>query len=392
LIVDNKEVIAAQTLSLFHPSIGTLSAHLNREIMAVKTDEVHFWRSFSKALGAELRDVPEVTGASGLIHPLKALCVDEKTDRVILFSNESDPRVAALVQGDVQTTMPSTKVIVVRPTVYDLGAVVRAFYRDAQSAQFDYKEFKKLGDQFGKMDNEQKKQLLQDTTLGPGLAILGSILTAVKHVPLPALTHVGNLINQAALINWSEVLEAIKLGNADPTAIPKISLQKAYEYDGSAIDREYGVCPVPLYKFTTADWELFLAGRHIEEIQARLRALNILQYFFPPPDQVALGATERGITKRNEIIDIVSSAPSLGHPHGPNELIPTADAVLDVVEQLAEQRFITEVDHSVQITNSGTSARLQIKATPMEGVISKLINRFKFDFRVSTRDLKDIFK
>jgi hypothetical protein len=79
-------------------------------------------------------------------------------------------------------------------------------------------------------------------------------------------------------------------------------------------------------------------GKHIEEIQSRLRALNIFQYLFPPPDQLALGAAERGITKRSEITEIVASAPSLGHPYGTNELIPSADAVLEVVDLLTERR------------------------------------------------------
>jgi hypothetical protein len=80
-------------------------------IMLTKSEERHFWTSFANALGAELREGTQIEGASGLIHPLQALCIDEKTSRLILFSSESDPRVAALVQGDVQTTMPDVKVI-----------------------------------------------------------------------------------------------------------------------------------------------------------------------------------------------------------------------------------------------------------------------------------------
>lgn len=35
------------------------------------------------------------------------------------------------------------------------------------------------------------------------------MITAVKHIPSPAFTHAGNLLQQAALINSSDVYEAI---------------------------------------------------------------------------------------------------------------------------------------------------------------------------------------
>ena len=79
------------------------------------SDQQHVWSSFAKAIGAELREGDSITGASGLVHPLQALCVDDRTKRLVLFSSEPDPRIAALVQGDIQATMPDVNVLVARP-------------------------------------------------------------------------------------------------------------------------------------------------------------------------------------------------------------------------------------------------------------------------------------
>lgn len=207
---------------------------------------------------------------------------------------------------------------------------------------------------------------------------------AVERVPMPALTHIGSLVQQAALINWHEVL---KNSSGDGTTSDTIDLSRLYEFDSSSVDRAYGVCPLPLYQFTENDWELFLRGRRIEELREKLKSLNIYQYFYPAPDQLALGIAERGIAKREEITEIVRSAPSEGHPFGPMELLPTSSNIKDIVEQLVESSFVNEIDHVVKVTSDGAMTRTKIKSTPRESAVSKLINRFKFNVRLSTKDI-----
>jgi hypothetical protein len=353
------------------------------------SDQRHVWTSFAKAIGTELREGDSITGASGLVHPLQALCVDDKTKRLILFSNEPDPRVAALVQGDIQATMPDVNVLVARPTVYDLGEFVRSFYADAATAVLSLTQVKEFTNTLNKLPKAEQQEFLNSGNLSAGFAVAGRMIKAVEYVPMSALTHVSNLVQQAALINWKEVLQSIKEAYEEKQEkpVPGISLSKVYEFNSSTIDLAYGVCPIPLYQFTEKDWELFLEGRHIEDVQERLRALNIYQYFFPPADQLALGVAERGVTKRNEITEIVASAPTLGHPYGANELIPNIDTLKDIVEQLSENSFVSEVDHAVELTADGISSRTKIKATPRESAISKLVNRFKVTLRLSTKDI-----
>jgi hypothetical protein len=341
------------------------------------------WQSFAKALGAELRETNSIRGASGLNHPLQALCVDDKSKRLILFSNEPDPRIAALVQGDVQSTLPSVKVLVARPTVYDLGAFVRNFYADAASAVFSFAEFKQFTDTFNALPKEDQ----QAQVLKGNFEIIGRMVKAIEHVPMPALTHIGNLVQQAALINWPQLIEALKDSNKGSGAAGSIDLSRLYEFDSSSVDRAYGVCPLPLYQFTENDWEMFVGGLRIEDVRERLKALNIYQYFFPAPDHLALGVAERGITKRKEITEIVRSAPFEGHPFGPMELLPTSSDIQNIIDQLSENSFVSEVDQVVKITNDGAMTRTKIKTTPRESAISKLVNRFKLNVRLSTRDI-----
>lgn len=230
-------------------------------------DKTSFWRSFGKALGAEFRDGDSVTGASGIAHPMQAVCVDDGLKRLILFSNESDPRVAALIQGDIQATLPGVSVLIARPTVYDLAALIRTFFSDASSAIFSFENFKAFTDEFNAIPEAERKKFLTEGSFSAKFSMLGRMAKAVEKVPLPALTHAGSLLQQAAMINWPQVLEMLKQSSEAKEMVGSISLEKLYQFDSSAIDRAYGVCPVPLYQLDEKDWELFLEGRRIDEAQ-----------------------------------------------------------------------------------------------------------------------------
>jgi hypothetical protein len=73
------------------------------------------------------------------------------------------------------------------------------------------------------------------------------------------------------------------------------------------------------------------------------------------------------------------------------ELISSARDIREVIDSLSDRHFVTDVDHLIKVTAEGTMARTKIRATPRESVISKLLNRFKFEVKVnirgSTKDL-----
>jgi hypothetical protein len=268
-------------------------------------DERRFWDTFAKALSTELRETSSIQGASGITHKLQALCVDDKTNRLILFSAESNPRVAALIQGDVQATFPDARVLVARAATFDLGVLIRGIFRSSEAAKMNFRNFKRYTDRIEKMPEARKAKIASSAMFAPIAPMIG----AFQNIPLPMLDQIGNLLQQAAHLDWMEIFEALKEQDAGT-----FSVSKLYDFDSQAIDREYGVCPLPLYEFETTDWSLFEAGKDIDEIQARLKALDIFQYFFPPPDQLALALAERGVTHKPEIMEILNGSSEVGHP------------------------------------------------------------------------------
>jgi hypothetical protein len=199
-------------------------------------DKTHFWKSFGKALGAEYREGDSITGASGIAHPMQAICVDDKSKRLVLFSNEPDPRVAALIQGDIQTTVPDISVLVARPTVYDLAALIRTFFSNASSAILSFEELKAFFDEFNALPEAERQTFLTRGSLSNKFQMVGRMAKAIQHVPIPALSHAGSLLQQAALINWQQVLETLKQSAEAKEMVGSISLSQLYEFDSSAID------------------------------------------------------------------------------------------------------------------------------------------------------------
>lgn len=79
-----------------------------------------------------------------------------------------------------------------------------------------------------------------------------------------------------------------------------------------AIDRRRGVCPIPLNGFTEKDWKLFASGSRIEDAEQRLRTLGVYEFFFPAPDEFALGVIEKGIHDYRTIAEIIERLLALG--------------------------------------------------------------------------------
>jgi hypothetical protein len=73
--------------------------------LADEFDTRQIWKSISSAIGVEVREATSIRGSSGQDHPVQAVSVDDKTNRVVIFSAEPSPRIAALMQdrltGDV---------------------------------------------------------------------------------------------------------------------------------------------------------------------------------------------------------------------------------------------------------------------------------------------------
>lgn len=354
-------------------SIGKLSARDQRQL----------WRTFCLAIGAELRDHPKIRGQSGLDHPVQAIAVDDKGGRVIIVSAEQNARVAALMQGDVQATMPDARVIVARPIVLDLGVISRKLFRTVEDARLNLNELKSRIDRFNKLPQARTEKYLQ-RQLGRAIQ---PIALAFRHVTLPTLNQIVDVIEQAALLDWSEILANMK--HSDEA--PYISFENLLAIDNMETDRKYGVCPIPLYEFTEQDWSLLLDPNKLDELQTRLKALGIYQYFYPAPDNLALGLIDKGVNKPHDLLNVIAGSAAVGHPLGETEIVPAITQIPELLEALSSAGYLAEGENGVEVTPTGTTYRTNIKFRPRESLVSKLINRFAVNTNVNlSASVKDL--
>jgi hypothetical protein len=309
--------------------------------------------------------------------------VSTSAGKLCLGLHEQNARVAALMQGDVQATMPDVHVIVARPIVLDLGVISRKLFRTVEDARFNLNEVRERIERFNKLTPARTEKYFQ-RQLGRAIQ---PIALAFKHVTLPTLNQVVDVIEQAALLDWSAILSNIK--NTDET--PYISFENLLAIDNTETDRKHGVCPIPLYEFSQEDWGLLLDENRLEDLQLRLKKLDIYQYFFPAADNLALGLVEKGIANQSDLIQLVKSTTEVGHPLGDTEIVPPLTPVTEMVETLSELGYLVEGENGVEITPTGTTYRANIIFRPRESLVSKIINRFtvnaSLNVSASTKDL-----
>jgi hypothetical protein len=289
-------------------------------------------------------------------------------------------------------------VLVARPSIIDLGILVRDIFKNEIAADFTVDQAKQALERvkrwtkrMNSMTDEQKRALGafvgEKIKSGVLFKAIGGTFAAANVVTLPAMAQVVGAIEQAAAFDWQSLLRAAQEKSGDSV----IPLSALYRLDNAAIDRGYGICPIPLYELDADDWNSFLAAKDIDLIRERLKALGIYQYFYPPADQIALGAVERGLTGKDDVIEVVNSSPSAGHPLAPSELVPTGTQITEIVDALAERGFVTDIEQSVEVSPQGMQARIAIKTRPREGLISKLMTRFRIRADVKVRiDSTDI--
>jgi hypothetical protein len=325
-----------------------------------------FWNSIIRAAEAEPREANSLRGASGFSHPVVAMGVDESRRRVIIISGEGDARSSVMAQGDIQAAMPSVKVVMVRPVAVNLGFAARFLAERIGRVVLHQSDVDWLG-----QNSEKVREWLINVTRG-----IKGIAVPVGVVRLNVIGVVRDIIQQLSLI------ETRSTENGEWADFERLTILDPVE-----ADRLMGVCSIPLYDLSGEEIENLITDGGEEEAQEILRRHDVLQYFFPAADQLALGLLDREPVSAEEIVNRLRLTPELGHPFGSLEIVNPHVSLNEVIDALQERGLLTEGEEVFEVTPEGRSVRAKVSFKPREGLISKLLQRFSFTVDLSLRDL-----
>jgi hypothetical protein len=355
--------------------------------MAKEDLKSDFWKSILRATEVEPRSATSIRGASGFSHPIVSVGVDERRSRVVVISGESDARSAALAHGDIQAAMPSLKMMMARPVAVNLGEVARIASEMLGRVSIGQREFQWLSEN-------------QDTLQEQAGRIVGELLGRAKKFTLDPFSIAS--LNFVAV--WKDIIQQLSLieietqpqlqtgGSSEEAAkaqAPTFHLTKLMALDPAETDRRLGVCSIPLYELAPEDVEIIQAGADVEAVREILRRHDILQYFFPSADQLALGFADRSAMSPGDIVDRLIRTPEVGHPFGELEIVERAVALNDMVAALQERGLLVEGEAGVEITGQGRSLRAQVRFKPREGLLARLAHILSVNIDLN---LKDLFK
>jgi hypothetical protein len=340
-----------------------------------------------RALETEPREVLEIRGASGLSHPVLAVGTDDVRKRLVIISRDIDGRTAALAQGDIQAAVGSTQVLVARyiPTLTDLQNETSPFRDETlgfmqrlqsliacvMSPEFDTHLHSSVEQRLSTMGLYKTLESLKKTAK--------RIEGGCSPEELEDFNKTVERTNQTLSVQFDTLFER------DRASIAEETLRKA----ATSVDVQMGICPLFCGDFSEEEIDGIGSSQDLAVAQNILRRHDVLQYFFPPADQLALGLIDRLSLSPSQILDQVITAPAVGHPLSEPELLPataswTAD---DIIVQLQDRGLAVEGELGLELGPAGRTIRQTIRFKPREGLLSKLLNRFSIKL-----DLKDLFR
>ena len=336
-----------------------------------------FWNTFLSSLETVPREVQDVRGASGFVHPILAVGVDAARRRTVIVSGDPDARTAALAQADIQAALPHVKIVMARPVAINLQPIALALMEKLGGARIPFSRFELLS---SKEKGEQYAHELLDD-------VGESVARPFLNVQLNTLSIWKEVIQQLSLIQIEGFSGKQEDQAPDLKAIPIMILERLLRYDPVAVDRSGGVCAVPLHLFDQADFEALARG-DVDHATACLTKYGVLQYFFPPSDQIALAAIDRGeATTPDAISRRVQMAPELGHPLAPNELVDPQAGIMDLMDALKDRDLLVDGSMSVEVSPAGRTVRSEVKFRPREGVMEKLARVISIKVDINWQDL-----
>ena len=337
------------------------------------------WNNIIRAAEADPRQEKAILGASGFSHPVIAVGVDEKRRRVVMISGESDARYAALAQGDIQAAMPSVKVAMARPLAINFGPIAKLISEVLGKFSIGPEDVKWMN------DNKEEFQKRSLEIIGSG-RITNIVASPFSAVGLNLLGVFKEAMQQLFLI---EIQKSDNLTIETIPRLPTLNVQRLAVLDPVEADRRMGVCSIPLYDIDKESMEILSSKSNVDLAKEILRKQDILQYFFPAADHLALGLVDRGVKSPSVLLEQLRKTPEEGHPYGPLEILKHPASLIEVVDALKDRGLVTEVELGYEVSANGNSYRAQVRSKPREGLISKLSKIFSIKIDIN---LKDLFK
>jgi hypothetical protein len=231
------------------------------------------WNVVLRALGTEPRAIHQIKGASGFPHTLLAAGTDEKRKRLIIISPEPDPRVAAMVQADLQAADNSIQVLTARPIIQDVTAFGQIIAAGVGKQEVSREEIWEAIYSQGESITKRSELLNQ--------------FYGEEDVRISANHMIQSMMQQMMLAGAPEQSPFIAERGENST-IPELANSKmdVTVFEGVDIlagDREVGICPLPFAQMSDSELETVLAGRDAELVTEILQAYEVAQYFFPGP-------------------------------------------------------------------------------------------------------------
>ncbi|MBC6714814.1 hypothetical protein H9Q09_01265 [Aurantimonas sp. DM33-3] len=317
---------------------------------------------------------------SGIDHQFAALAVDDPGKRLILFSVDPDPRVAALTQVDVQATMPGTRVLVARPLSIDLGFLARNFRDKIGASGIDVPSVVDSFQRVAKrpMEVQKRAQRLAMSRFERGG--FAAMMEAFQQTSSPVVSQLVAVTQQLALLDWQNILAMV--GRDQGSGF--ISVDALLTMDTLAIDRRHGVCPIPFYELQSSEWEM-LRSEDVRDAKELLLKLGVFEYFFPAADELRLGLIEQGVNDRARLEAAVRLTDQSGHIPGHATIVDEQDPMA-IISALEEVGYVAEGEFGFEVTPDGRSFRSTVRYRPKESVFSRILNRISINASVSPSD------
>ncbi len=350
-------------------------------------ERLKFWDTFIRAVDAEPVQVKTVRGATGLDHPVIAMGIDRDKSRVIIVSGDPDGRSARLAQADIQTLLKDYKVISTRPIALNLAKAAESLTTAFGKTQLGKREF----DHLAHINERTKKVFERRLKQALNLGIIPSV-QALGYAVLNTPATIQDVITQGSHIEFLFASAADGIEKASDKKVEGsgfLNFGPLVALDPAELDRRMGVCSFPLYELDASEAAVFHSGTDLEAAKHILKSHDILQYFFPAPDVLALGLIdEKKPISPETLVNLVNQSPAIGHPLGTFELVSGNYSIDDLVGTLKDRGYSVEGEFGLELTESGRQKRLSVRFKPREGLLSLLLQRFSVNIDL---DLKDIF-